>query len=317
MGRYILKRLLFMIPIILCVAILVFTMMSFCPGDPAEIVLGSSASQEDIELMRETMGLNRPFLVRLGVFLRDTFLRFDLGTSYLTRVSIADSIREYLPRTMILTIFTMLISIALALPLGINAATHQGRWQDNVSMVFALIGVSIPNFWLALLLIIVFSVSLGWLPAMGIGGLEYYILPSIAGSLGGVAALARQTRSSMLDVIRADYITTARAKGVSERNVIVRHALKNALIPIITVIGTQFGRQLGGTMVIETIFGIPGMGQFIITGVNQRDYAVVQSGAIFLAIVFSLCMLLVDLMYAVADPRIKAQYSRKRKKANA
>lgn len=304
-----------MIPIILCVAILVFTLMTFCPGDPAAIVLGSSATQEDLELMRESMGLNRPFLVRLGTYLRDAFLRFDLGKSYLTKVSISDSIRQYLPRTMLLTVITMLISVSLALPLGITAATHQGRWQDTACMIFALIGVSVPSFWLALLLIIEFSVKHAWLPAMGIGGLKYYILPAISGSLGGVAALARQTRSSMLDVIRADYITTARAKGVSERNVITRHALKNALIPIITVIGTQFGKHLGGTMVIETIFGIPGMGQYIITAVNQRDYPVVQSGAIFLAAVFSLCMLVVDLLYAAADPRIKAQYSKGGKKA--
>ncbi len=315
MGRYIIKRLLWMIPIILCVAILVFTLMTFCPGDPAAIVLGSSATEEDMNLMRESLGLNRPFLVRLGTYLRDAFLRFDLGRSYLTKVSIADSIREYLPRTMLLTIITMLISVGLALPLGITAATHQGRWQDTVCMVFALIGISVPSFWLALLLILEFSVKHAWLPAMGIGGLKYYILPAISGSLGGVASLARQTRSSMLDVIRADYITTARAKGVSERNVITRHALKNALIPIITVIGTQFGRQLGGTMVIETIFGIPGMGQFIITGVNQRDYPIVQSGAIFLAIVFSLCMLGVDLLYAAADPRIKAQYAKGKRRA--
>lgn len=315
MGRYIIKRLLWMIPIILCVAILVFTLMTFCPGDPAAIVLGSSATEEDMNLMRESLGLNRPFLVRLGTYLRDAFLHFDLGRSYLTKVSIADSIREYLPRTMLLTIITMLISVGLALPLGITAATHQGRWQDTVCMVFALIGISVPSFWLALLLILEFSVKHAWLPAMGIGGLKYYILPAISGSLGGVASLARQTRSSMLDVIRADYITTARAKGVSERNVITRHALKNALIPIITVIGTQFGRQLGGTMVIETIFGIPGMGQFIITGVNQRDYPVVQSGAIFLAIVFSLCMLGVDLLYAAADPRIKAQYAKGKRRA--
>lgn len=304
-----------MIPIILCVAILVFALMTFCPGDPAAIVLGSSATQEDLELMRESMGLNRPFLVRLGTYLRDAFLRFDLGKSYLTKVSISESIRQYLPRTMLLTVITMLISVSLALPLGITAATHQGRWQDTVCMIFALIGVSVPSFWLALLLIIEFSVKHAWLPAMGIGGIKYYILPAVSGSLGGVAALARQTRSSMLDVIRADYITTARAKGVSERNVIIRHALKNALIPIITVIGTQFGKHLGGTMVIETIFGIPGMGQFIITAVNQRDYPVVQSGAIFLAAVFSLCMLAVDLLYAAADPRIKAQYSKGGKKA--
>lgn len=314
MGRYILKRLLWMIPIILSVAILVFTLMTFCPGKPEAIILGSTATEADLVALREELGLNRPFLVRLGSFLEDTFLHFDLGESYITKVSVAQSIAEYLPRTFILTVATMAISICLALPLGVMAATHQGQWQDNLSMAFALVGISVPNFWLAMMLVIIFSVILDWLPPMGIGGLEYYILPAISGSLGGVAGLARQTRSSMLDVIRADYITTARAKGVSEFKVITKHALKNALIPIITIIGTQFGRQLGGTMVIETIFGIPGMGQYIISGVNQRDYPVVQSGAIFLAIVFSLCMLLVDLLYAAADPRIKVQYSKRGKK---
>lgn len=316
MGRYILKRLLWMIPIILSVAILVFTLMTFCPGKPEAIILGSSATAADLAALREQLGLNRPFLVRLGTFLRDVFLRFDLGQSYISKVSVAQSIKEYLPRTFALTVATMSISILLAIPLGIVAATHQGKWQDSVSMVLALIGISVPNFWLAMMLVLLFSVTLKWLPPMGIGGLKYYILPAISGSLGGIAGLARQTRSSMLDVIRADYITTARAKGVSELHVITKHALKNALIPIITIIGTQFGRMLGGTMVIETIFGIPGMGQYIITGVNQRDYPVVQAGAIFLAIVFSLCMLLVDLLYAAADPRIKAQYMRKGKKVH-
>lgn len=301
-----------MIPIVLGVAILVFTIMTFCPGDPASIVLGSSATEAELEATRDAMGLNKPYPVRLGIFLRDTFIRFDLGKSYLTRIPIADSIRQYLPRTMLLTIITMAISVTLAIPIGVISAIHQNQWQDHVSMLFALLGVSVPNFWLAYLLIMLFSIRLDWLPAMGIGGIQYYILPALTGSLGSIAALARQTRSSMLDVIRADYITTARSKGVSELRVTMRHGLKNALLPIITVIGTYFGRALGGTMVIETIFGIPGMGLFIITGVNQRDYPVVQAGAIFLAVVFSICMLLVDLLYAAVDPRIKVRYAKRR-----
>ena len=180
-------------------------------------------------------------------------------------------------------------------------------------MVLALIGVAIPNFWLALLLVLLFSVKLGWLPAMGIGtgiaGLKYYILPAIANCAGALANCARQTRSSMLDVIRADYITTARSKGVPENAVIVKHALKNALIPIITMMGTAFGRLLGGAMIIETIFTIPGMGTYIIGAVNNRDYPIVQGGTIILAISFSLMMLLIDLLYAAVDPRIKAQYA--------
>ena len=238
MGKYVLKRLLWMIPISLGVAILVFTLMTFCPGDPAEIILGTTATEENLEAMREQLGLNDPYLVRLGDYLSDTFLHFDLGESWTTGVSIADSIVECLPRTMTLTICTLCIAIIIGIPLGVVAAVYQNRWPDKVSMVLALLGVSIPNFWLALLLVILFSVNLGWLPAMGIGGIEYYILPAMAGATNGIATLARQTRSSMLDVIRSDYITTARAKGVPEIQVILKHALKNGLIPIITVMIT-------------------------------------------------------------------------------
>ena len=309
MLRYTLRRLLWMIPIVLGVAILVFTLMTFCPGDPAQIILGSSATADEIAAMRETLGLNQPFIVRLGRFLSDTFIHFDLGRSWMNDTSVGAAIAVRLPRTLVLAIVTLLLSAAVGIPLGVIAAVHQGGFGDNLSMVLALIGISIPSFWLAMLLVLLFSVKLNWLPAMGIGGLKYYILPAIAGSTGGIATLARQTRSSMLDVIRSDYITTARSKGVPENKVITKHALKNALIPIITVIGNQFGHLVGGMMIIETIFSIPGMGTLIVQGVNQRDYPVVQAGAIFLAIAFSLIMLVVDLLYAAADPRIKARYS--------
>lgn len=314
MLRYTLRRLLWMIPIVLGVAILVFTLMTFCPGDPAQIILGASASVDEINALRDTLGLNDPFIVRLGRFLADTFIRFDLGSSWMNQTRVASAIADRLPRTLALAIATSLLSIIIGVPLGVTAAVHQGGIGDNISMVLALIGISIPSFWLAMLLVLLFSVRLGWLPAMGIGSLKYYILPALAGCTGGIATLARQTRSSMLDVIRSDYITTARAKGVPENKVITKHALKNALIPIITVIGNQFGMHVGGTMVIETIFSIPGMGTLIVTAVNQRDYPVVQSGAIFLAISFSLIMLLVDLLYAAVDPRIKARYSAMGKK---
>ena len=311
MGRYIVRRLLWMIPIVLGVAILVFTLMTFCPGDPAQIILGGSATEEELQAMRDTLGLNRPFFVRLGEFLSDTFLKFDLGSSWLSGADIKSQIADRLPRTFTLTVMQMLISVTIGVSLGVFAATKQGTIGDNLTMLVALIGVSIPGFWLSLLLILLFSVKLGWLPAMGIGGIEYYILPALSGCFGGMAIFARQTRSSMLDVIRSDYITTARSKGVPERKVITKHALKNALIPIVTMIGTQFGMHLGGTMITETIFSIPGMGTLIISGVNQRDYPVVQAGAIFLSIVFSFCMLLVDIVYAALDPRIKAQYERR------
>lgn len=308
MLRYFLKRLLWMIPIILAVAIVVFSLMTFCPGDPAEIILGSEATQDSLDAKRNELGLNDPFFVRLARFLSDTFIYFKLGTAWKTGIPIAQSIAERLPRTMLLSGITLMLSFGIGVPLGIIAAVKQNRWQDSLSMLLALIGISMPNFWLALLLVILFSVKLKWLPALGIGGVEYYILPAISASSAHIAACARQSRSSMLDVIRSDYITTARAKGVPESTVIARHALKNALIPIITMIGTQFGRMLGGALIIETIFSIPGMGTLIITAVNSRDYPVVQTGSIFLAIVFAFSMLMVDMLYAAVDPRIKAQY---------
>lgn len=315
MHRYVIKRLLWMIPIILAVAVIVFSLMTVCPGDPAQIILGATAKESDLAAKRAELGLDDPYFIRLARFLSDTFLRFDFGVSWMTNVSIKASLIERIPRTMTLAIVTFILAFGIGIPLGVTAAVHQNRWQDGVCMTLALIGVSIPNFWLAMLLVILFSLKLGWLPAMGVGGIQYYILPALAGSSGQIAASARQSRSSMLDVIRADYITTARAKGVAEHAVIVKHALKNALIPIITMMGTSFGRMLGGAMVLETIFTIPGMGMFIIGGVNNRDYPVVEIGTIFLAIIFSLCMLVVDLFYAAVDPRIKAQFvnSAKRK----
>lgn len=314
MIKYVIKRLLWMIPITLGVTVLVFTMMIFCPGNPAEIILGATATQEDIDAKTEELGLNDPYLVRLGTYMRDVFIRGDLGKSWFTKVDIMSSIFERLPRTMMLTVVTILIAFGLGIPLGVMAATHQNQWQDSISMFFALVGVALPNFWLALMLIIVFSVNLGWLPPMGIDqGIKSYILPALSACMGSLANCARQTRSSMLDVIRSDYIVTARSKGVPERAVILKHALKNALIPIITMFGSTFGYCLGGMIIIETVFSIPGMGTYIIGAVNNRDYPVVQGGTIFLAIAFSLCMLAVDLLYAAVDPRIKAQYASPKK----
>lgn len=315
MGRYVLKRILWMIPIVLGVAILVFTLMTFCPGNPAEIILGSTATEEALAAKTQELGLNDPFLVRLGNYLVDVFIKRDLGASWATNVSIMTSIGERLPRTLTLTLVTLFLAFGLGIPLGIMAATHQNQWQDSVSMIIALIGVAIPNFWLALMFILLFSVRLGWLPSMGINdGLKSYILPAATAMMGAFATCARQTRSSMLEVIRSDYITTARSKGVPEREVIYKHALKNGLIPIITMFGSTFGHMLGGMMIIETVFAIPGMGTYIITAVNNRDYPVVQGGTIFLAITFSLIMLIVDLLYAAVDPRIKAQYEGQNKK---
>lgn len=308
MVRYVWRRMVYLVITVFIVAVLVFTLMTFCPGDPATIILGGTAKAEDVAYLNQSLGLNDPFIVRLGRFLSNTFIHFDFGTSWMSNAPIKETIMERLPQTIIVAFSTIFISALIGIPMGVIAAVKQGRFADNACMVLSLIGISIPNFWLAMLLVLLFSVKLDLLPALGIGSFEFYILPALAGSTGGIAMLARQTRSAMLEVIRSDFIITARAKGVPEQKVILKHAFKNALIPIITLLGTFVGRMLGGTMIIETIFSIPGMGSYIISAVNSRDYPVVQIGSIFLAAIFSLCMVIVDVMYAAVDPRIKAQY---------
>lgn len=310
---YILKRLLWMVPVVLGVTVLVFTLMYFVPGDPAQMMLPDDATEVEIEQMREYLGLNRPYIFRLFTYIENAFLRGDFGNSYYYKLPVMPALFDRLPRTVLLTVMCITLSLLLGIPLGVTAAVHQNGPLDTSCMILALIGVSMPSFWLALMLVLLFSVNLGWLPATGYESFSNYILPALAGSMGGIASQARQTRSAMLEVIRSDYITTARAKGVAERKVIYRHALPNALIPIITIAGSSFGHMLGGSLIIETIFSIPGVGTYLITGVNNRDYPVIQGGVIFLAIVFSIMMLIVDLVYAFVDPRIKAQYERKRR----
>jgi len=320
MIKYILKRLLWIIPVVVGVAILIFTLMYFVPGDPASIILGNGATEKDLNLLREQLGLNQPYIVRLGSYLKDVFLRLDFGSSYITKTSITTEMIQRLPYTFTLAISCMLLSLIIGIPLGVNAAIHQNGWGDRICMFFALAGVSMPAFWLGLMLSILFALKLRWLPAYGVGGLQYFILPTIANSFGTIAMLARQTRSSMLEVIRSDYIVTARAKGLSENHVIYRHALPNALIPIITVAGTTFGHSLGGTVIIENVFSIPGIGSYMVQAINSRDYPVVQGSVILLAVSFSIVILLVDLIYGFVDPRIKAQYegtSRRKKKCIA
>ncbi len=300
-----------MVPVVLGVTVLVFTLMYFVPGDPAQMMLPDDATEVEIEQMREYLGLNRSYIFRLFTYIENAFLRGDFGNSYYYKLPVMPALFDRLPRTVLLTVMCITLSLLLGIPLGVTAAVHQNGPLDTSCMILALIGVSMPSFWLALMLVLLFSVNLGWLPATGYESFKNYILPAMAGSMGGIASQARQTRSAMLEVIRSDYITTARAKGVAERKVIYRHALPNALIPIITIAGSSFGHMLGGSLIIETIFSIPGVGTYLITGVNNRDYPIIQGGVIFLAIVFSIMMLLVDLVYAYVDPRIKAQMSAK------
>ncbi len=313
MFQYIIKRLLWLIPIMLGVSILIFSIMYFTTGDPARIMLGSMATEEQLEQAREEMGLNKSYIAQYADFLTD-LLRLDLGTSYVSKQDVFHEVVTRAPYTLRVAVLALAISILIGIPLGIVAATHQYTWKDNASMLLSMLFVSMPNFWVAMLLVLLFSLSLGWLPAVGVSSWKCYIMPCIAVSLSGAAAFARQTRSSMLEVIRQDYITTARAKGVKENLVIWKHGMKNALIPIITVIGTRVGNMLGGALIAETVFSIPGMGVYMLTAINNRDYPVIRGTAMIICIWFSICMLLVDIIYAGVDPRIRSQFAKKKKR---
>ena len=313
MSRYIYKRLLLMIPVVIMVAVLIFTIMYFTPGDPAIIILGPNASLEQLAAKRAELGIDQPYLVQLWNYLKNVFIRFDFGNSFINGRSVSSQIMERFPRTLMIAALSVLLSIVAGVPLGIVASVHQYTWKDNASMFAALIAASMPGFWIAQMMSLVFALKLGWLPATGIDSWKCYILPVVANAIGGIASMARQTRSSMLEVIREDYITTARAKGQIERKVIYHHALRNALIPIVTCAGGAFGFQLGGALVVETVFSIPGLGKYMMDAINQRDYPSIRGTVIFLAIAFSIVMLAVDIMYAFIDPRIKGQYQSKKR----
>ncbi len=313
MSRYIYKRLLLMIPVVIMVAVLIFTIMYFTPGDPAIIILGPNASLEQLAAKRAELGIDQPYLVQLWNYLKNVFIRFDFGNSFINGRSVSSQIMERFPRTLMIAALSVLLSIVAGVPLGIVASVHQYTWKDNASMFAALIAASMPGFWIAQMMSLLFALKLGWLPATGVDSWKCYILPVVANAIGGIAAMARQTRSSMLEVIREDYITTARAKGQIERKVIYHHALRNALIPIVTCAGGAFGFQLGGALVVETVFSIPGLGKYMMDAINQRDYPSIRGTVIFLAIAFSIVMLAVDIMYAFIDPRIKGQYQSKKR----
>lgn len=312
MRQYVFKRLLWMIPVVVAVTVLIFTVMYFTPGDPAAILLGPYATEVEIMAKRGEMGLNDPYFVRLVKYLKDVFFHWDFGMSYIQRTPVITELFNRLPYTLTIAVISILLQTVIGTPLGIVAAVNRNSLGDRLSMFIALFGVSMPQFWVGLMLVLFFGVRLGWLPAYGIGGLEYYILPCLANALPGIAAQARQTRSSMLEVIRSDFVTTARSKGLSERAILYRHALPNALLPIITVLGNGFSMMLGGTIVVETVFAIPGVGTYMMNAISNRDYPVIQGSVVMLSIAFSIIMLLVDLAYAFVDPRVKAQYEGKK-----
>lgn len=313
MIRYVLKRLLWMIPILIGVTLIVTILLELTPGDPARQLLGNFATEEEIQQLREELGLNKPLIVRYLKYMLGA-LKGDFGTSYFTRESVTFEITRRFPYTLLLVVISMILAILTGIPTGVYAATHQYTWKDNMSIVLSLFCVSMPSFWFALILVQIFSTKLGWLPSLGIDSWKSWIMPAISGAIGYSATLARQTRSSMLEQIRQDYVVTARAKGQTERKVIYKHALKNALIPIIVIVGSVFGASLGGAVISETIYAIPGLGNYTLSALTSRDYPVVQGSVLFFAILYSLIILLIDLVFAFVDPRIKSQYSRAKKK---
>lgn len=331
MVKYIIKRLLMLIPVLFGVSLFVFVVMHLFTGDPAALILGQHATVEQVEALREQLGLNDPIYIQFGRFLWQ-LLHGDLGVSLMSHQKVTDELFARFPATIELALFSLLLATLVGVTVGVISAVKRYSFFDYFSMIGALVGVSMPIFWLGLILIIVFSLGLHWFPVAGRidfgmepatithlylldsiltgnwdafkNALQHLILPGIALSAYSMAIIARMTRSTMLEVIRQDYIRTARAKGLDETTVISRHALKNALIPIVTVIGLQLGFLLGGAVLTETVFNWPGIGNYIITAIMASDFSVVQGGVILVATVFVIVNLLVDLLYAYLDPRI-------------
>ena len=312
MARYILKRLLLMIPVFIGISFLVFAMLELSPGDPAQIILGMKATPEALQNLREQLGLNDPFMVRYLRYL-GSVLHGDFGTSWRTGLPVLSEIAARIPVTLRVALGAMLLTVLMGIPIGIVSAVKQYSLTDNMTLGGALLFSSMPSFWFGTLLVLLFALRLSWLPATGSDSIRSYILPWITLAASNAATLVRMTRSSMLEVIRADYIKIARAKGASERQVILRHALRNALLPIITIVGMNFAALMGGTVVIEQVFTLTGLGTLAINSVRALDVPMVLGEVLFIAMLTSIINLLVDVLYVYIDPRLKSQYVKVRK----
>jgi len=308
MSKYILKRLVMMLPVMLGVTFLVFFIISLTPGDPAAMILGQAATEESILALREEMGLNDPLIVQYFTYVKN-LVQGDMGISYASGKPVVIDIGSRFPNTFILTISAIVLSVIISIPIGVISATRQYSVFDNIGMVSALVGISMPSFWTGLLLIILFSLKLGWFPSGGMEGWSSLVLPAFTLAVASMASITRTTRSSMLEVIRQDYINTAKAKGVSRKVVVRKHALKNALIPAITVIGLEFGVLLGGAVLTETVFSWPGIGRLMVIAIQSKDMPMVLGCVLVFALSFSIVNLIIDILYSFVDPRIKANYS--------
>lgn len=304
MGQYILQRLLMLIPVLVGVSLLTFIIARATPGDPVALMLGQDATPQRIAQLREQLGLDDPLVVQYGRFLWNA-VRGDLGLTIRGQRPVIQEIMVRAPSTLQLTLVAMLVAVVLGISAGAIAATARGRWLDRLTMLFAMVGLCIPGFWLGIIFVIVFGVQLRWVSVTGGEGLKDLILPALALGLGPAAVLARLSRSSMLEVFGDDYVRTARAKGLHESVVVLRHVLRNALIPVVTVMGLQFAGLMGGTVFIEAVFGRPGLGRLAVNAVAARDYPMVQGIVLLAAVVYVVVNLVVDLLYAFLDPRIR------------
>jgi len=308
MGRYVFNRVMQMIPVLFLISLIVFAVMHLLPGDPAMLMLagaeGGAVPPERLIELREQMGLNDPLWVQYTRFLTNA-LQGDLGNSIRFQVPVTDLIASRFPSTVTLALCGLLVAIAIGLPLGMAAAARRSSWVDTMCMTLSYIGSSMPVYWLGLLLVLLFSFTLHWFPSAGGGGFRALVLPSITLGLLSAGVLARLIRSSMLEVLAEDYMRTGHAKGLSGRVVLWRHGLKNAMIPVVTMIGLQFGALLAGTVVTETVFSRPGLGRLIVNAILSKDYPLVQGSVLFLAVVYVTVNLLVDILYAWLDPRIR------------
>lgn len=314
MLKYIIKRLLWVIPVLLGASLLIFTLLHFAPGKPSQVFLGSNATEEEIAAFNEKHGLDQPFFTQYFTYMKNIITKFDFGNSYKNNVAVSQRIKETYPVTFRLAISALLIMVAIGLPLGVLSAIKQYSILDNIASVLGMLGVSMPNFWLGLQLILLFAYRWQILPPSGFSSPKHYILPALTLGVAGAAALMRTTRSSMLEVIRQDYIKTVRAKGQKESVVIWRHMLKNAMLPIITSIAQRFCVIMGSSLVIENIFAIPGICKLMMESITLRDYIVVIGCVLTIAFTCSIVNLLTDLSYALIDPRIKAQFKNQSKR---
>lgn len=311
MWQYIGRRLLMLIPVLIGVSIVTFLMVHIAPGDPVDLLLPETGTAEDAAILRAKLGLDKPLHIQYFIYLKNA-VQLDFGRSLRTGRSVSEELFLRWPSTIELTIYSLFIAVIVGIPIGILSAVKRGSFLDHSSMIFALLWVCMPSFFIALLLQLVFSMNLKWFPVFGqeaplwtLEGLRALTLPAISLGLQSSAILARLTRSSLLEILKLDYIRTARAKGLPEKTVIFRHATKNALIPVTTMLGLQFGGLLGGAFITETIFSLPGVGRYSVNAIFTRDFPIIQGVALMMALVFALSNLLVDIMYAYLDPRIR------------